>query len=171
MRTPLEEVELDVQKLYHLNLKLADNFPRKTATVDLLVGIDQYYSLVQDKIKRGVLVLQLLQNKLGWLLSGPIHGQVSKSNQTVAILSVSGIEDPHSVLKRFWELDAIGLIDNLGDSKYTAKEEFAVEQFERNVEYDGKRFTVGLPWKKNSSPLDNPQQAMQRLVSIEKSLK
>ena len=69
------------------------------------------------------------------------------------MLSVSCIEDPHSVLKRFWELDAIGLIDNPGDSKYTAEKKFAVEQFERNVDYDGKCYTVGLPWKKNSPPL------------------
>ena len=74
---------------------------------------------------------------------------------------MSRIEDAHSVLKCFWEPNAIELIDNPGDSKYTAEEEFAVEQFERNVKYDGKHHTVGLPWKKNSPPLvDNRQQAM-----------
>ena len=51
---PLAAVDVDVTRCNHLrNLKLADNFPRKAATVDLLVGADQYYKLVQGSIKRG----------------------------------------------------------------------------------------------------------------------
>ena len=47
---PLTAVDVDVKKCAHLiNLKLVDIFPREPAPVDLLVGADQYYKLVQRK--------------------------------------------------------------------------------------------------------------------------
>lgn len=40
---PLDAVQFDMKKCHHLkNLSLADSFPRKAVTVDLLVGVDQY---------------------------------------------------------------------------------------------------------------------------------
>ena len=45
---PLTAADVDVKKCAHLiNLKLADTFPREAAPVDLLIGADQYYKLVQ----------------------------------------------------------------------------------------------------------------------------
>ncbi|KAL9951528.1 hypothetical protein ACROYT_G044204 [Oculina patagonica] len=80
---PLAAVDVDVTRCNHLrNLKLADNFPRKAATVDLLVGADQYYKLVQGSIKRGRPGTPIATKpRLGWLLSGPVPGPKKKSTQ------------------------------------------------------------------------------------------
>ena len=50
---PLAAVEVDVKRSDHLrNLQLSDTFPRDDASVDLLVGVDQYYKLVQGDVRR-----------------------------------------------------------------------------------------------------------------------
>ena len=47
-------MELDVKRSDHLrNLQLADTFPRDAASVDLLVGADQFYKLVQGDVRKG----------------------------------------------------------------------------------------------------------------------
>jgi hypothetical protein len=171
---PLDEVNFSAQQCSYLtDLELADHFPRKAAAVDLLVGIDQYHNVVQGTTRRGPPGSPVAtSSKLGWLLSGTVPGQVPKSGQAFSMFTVTRVEEPPSVLKRFWELDAIGLVDKPRNLQYTADEEYAMEQFEKNIAYDGERYTVGLPWKKSSPFLvDNFQQAEQRLISIEKSLK
>ena len=87
---PLAAVDVDVTRCNHLrNLKLADNFPRKAATVDLLVGADQYYKLVQGSIKRGRPGTPIAtKSRLGWLLSGPVPGS-KKGEETIAMLTVT----------------------------------------------------------------------------------
>ena len=53
--SPLAAVEVDNKRCDHLrNLQLADTFPREAASVDLLVGTDQYNKLVQGDVQRGV---------------------------------------------------------------------------------------------------------------------
>ena len=125
---PLAAVDVDVTRCNHLqNLKLADNFPRKAATVDLLVGADQYYKLVQGSIKRGRPGTPVAtKSRLGWLLSGPVPGS-KKSEDTTAMLTVTKMYNAHDQLKRFWELEAIGIVDQQR-GETTAEEKHAVDQ-------------------------------------------
>jgi len=47
-------LEVDVKRCDHLrNLQLADTFPRQAASVDLVVGANQYYKLVQGDVRKG----------------------------------------------------------------------------------------------------------------------
>lgn len=168
---PLAPVDVDVKSCNHQrNLKLADTFPRKAASVDLLVGADQYYRLVQGSIKRvrpGTPIAT--KSRLGWLLSGPVPGS-KKSEETTAMLTLTKIDSSHEQLKRFWELDAIEIVDQQKDLR-TAEEEDAVQQFNSSCHFDNDRYEVGLPWKKDHPPLiANYEQAYQRLVSTERNL-
>ena len=53
----------------------------------------------------------------------------------------------------------------------SVEEEDALNQFNSPCNFDGNRYEVGLPWKKDHPPLvDNYQQAYQRLISIERNL-
>ena len=99
---PLTAVDVDVRKCARLrNLKLADTFPRKAAPVDLLVGADQYYKLVQGNIRRGRPGTPIVtKSRLGWLLSGPVPGSRTDKS-TTAMLTVTRIEDPNNQLRRF----------------------------------------------------------------------
>ena len=84
------------------------------------------------------------------------------------MLTVTRIESPHDQLKRFWELEAIGIMDQQTD-QMTAEEEDALQQFNSSCKFE--RYEVGLPWKTGHPPLvDNYKQAYQRLVSMERKL-
>lgn len=110
---PLNAVQFDMKKCHHLkNLSLADTFPRKAVSVDLLVGADQYHRLVHGAVRKGKPGTPVAtKSKLGWLLSGPVPGSGSKENDSITMLTITKLEDPQTELRRFWELDAIGLID------------------------------------------------------------
>ena len=108
---------------------------------------------------------------MGWLLSGPIPGTKFESTSTTAMLTVTRIDYPQDILKRFWDFDAIGVVDP-PYSKQTVEEIEAMKQYDSNVSYEGGRYTVGLPWKNDHPPLvDNFDQALKRLKSVERSLK
>ena len=171
---PLDEVKFDLNHCNHLkHLKLAEKFPRTQASVDVLVGIDQYHKLVGDTRKRGVPGTPVATSSVfGWLVSGPVPGSRRNTNETTSMLNATRVGNANDLLKRFWSLDAIGLVDEINDSQFTGEEKYAMDQFESNLHYDGERYTVGLPWKRNPSSLvNNYPQAFQRLVSVEKSLK
>ena len=87
---PLNSCRCRCQKCAHLrNLKLADTFPREAASIDLLVGANQYYKLVQGNIRRGRPgTLIATKSRLGWLLSGPVPGSRTDEN-TTAMMSYS----------------------------------------------------------------------------------
>jgi len=87
---PLGAVKVDVQKCDHLrNLQLADTFPRGASAVDLVVGADQYYKLVQGDVGKGRPGTQIAtKSRLGWLLSGPVLGSKGSEDMT-AMLTVS----------------------------------------------------------------------------------
>ncbi|XP_028417205.1 uncharacterized protein LOC114541488 [Dendronephthya gigantea] len=171
---PLSEVKFDLKQCPHLtNLNLAEKFPRLQATVDVLIGIDQYHKLVGDTTKRGTLGTPIATSSVfGWIVGGPVPGSKRKNNKTTSMLSVTQVDSVDEVLKRFWSLDALGIVDEIKDSLVTSEEKYAMDQFESNLQYDGKRYTVGLPWMRNPPPLvNNYHQAFQRLISVEKSLK
>ncbi|KAL9967287.1 hypothetical protein ACROYT_G025484 [Oculina patagonica] len=163
----LGAVDVDVTRCNHLrNLKLADNFPRKAATVDLLVGADQYYKLVQGSIKRGRPGTPIAtKSRLGWLLSGPVPGSTcKKGEETTAMLTVTKMYNAHD------QLNAIGIVDQQR-GETTAEQKDVVDQFNNTCQFDGERYEVGLPWKRDHPHLvDNYEQAYQRLVSTERSL-
>ena len=142
----------------------------EAALVNLLVGADQCYKLVQGNIKRGCPATPIAtKSRLGWLLNGPVSGSRTDEN-TTAMLTVTRIENPNDQLKRFWELDAIGVVDQQNNVR-SVEEEDAVNQFNSSCNFDGDTYEVGLPWKKDHPPLvDNYQQAYQRLISIERNL-
>ena len=86
------------------------------------------------------------------------------------MLTVTKVESSDDPLKRFWELDAIG-IGSHQEHQRTLEEEDAINQFNSSCRFDGERYEVGLPWKKDHPPLvDNYGQAYQRLVSTERRL-
>ena len=75
-----------------------------------------------------------------------------------------------NLVQNFWNQEAIGLIDKT--ELYTADEHAALEQFNESVKFDGERYVVGLPFKKNSPGLvNNFDQALARLEATEKGLK
>ena len=87
------------------------------------------------------------------------------------MLSTVSLDEVTSSLKRFWELESIGIIDDQ-QAKRSLYEESALSQFKKSLKFDGERYEVALPWKENHPKLrDNYAQAVKRLVSAENQLK
>ena len=93
----------------------------------MLVGADQYYKLVQSEVQKGRPGTPIAtKSRLGWLLSGPVSGS-KKSEEVTAMLTVTKIDSLDDQLKRFWELDAIGIV-NHQEHQRNVEEEDAVDQ-------------------------------------------
>ena len=135
---PLAAVKVDVKRCDHLrNLQLADTFPRGASSVDRVVGVDQYYKLVQIDVRKGRPGTPIAtKSRLGWLLSGPEEG--------TAMLAVTKMDSSDNQLKRFSELNAIGIVNHQGHQR-TVEEEDEVNQFNGFCRFDGERYEVGLP--------------------------
>ena len=88
--------------------------PSNKHKVEILVGLDHYYSLISGRTLRGPPGCPVaIESVLGWIVCGPIYCSDPK-NQSVLTnhISAFGEEDFHSdsdlelklQLKKFWEI-------------------------------------------------------------------
>ena len=54
------------------NLQLADNGARNRKDIDLLIGADMYWQIVDSNLKKCETGLTAVSSKLGWLLNGSV---------------------------------------------------------------------------------------------------
>ena len=168
---PLQPVHFDPSQYQHLDgLILADNYQRDAEQVDILVGVDFYYSIIENSIERsmnnnGPIAIK---SKLGWILRGQIE---SHKQERVATMTSTVEEDICNTLKSFWELESIGILN--GNSLQIKEDEIdALKQFKEGLYFDGERYEVSIPWRKDHSKLkNNYNQALKRLESVENRLK
>ena len=73
-------------------------------------------------------------------------------------------------LKRFWELESIGIVDK-GVVHMSLEEEDSRRQFTEGLKFDGDHYEVPLLWKSDAPQLNsNYFQAVKRLESVERQL-
>ena len=78
--------------------------------------------------------------------------------------------DLNSTLKRFWELESIGITPTK-ESVMTPDEQQAWEKVSKSLKFNGKHYEVALPWKDERPDLPNNfPMARQRLLPTEKKL-
>lgn len=79
--SPPEPAAVDLKQYPHLNgLGLADTDPRSGATIDILIGADQWSQIMKGGIRRGYSISPMAMNSVfGWPLSGPTGVERSKS--------------------------------------------------------------------------------------------
>ena len=168
---PLGPVRLILQNNPHLQgLTLADSYPRNSVQVDVLIGADFYYSFVTGIHKRGPTADSLIAVKshLGWILTGPID---CYSKYSTSMLTVIENNEVTASLKRFWELESIGITE-AENPTMSQEEEYAVAEFNKGLKFDGQNYEVQLPWRKDHPRLENNYaKAVGRLESIERRLK
>ena len=168
---PLGPVQLDFRKNSHLQgLTLADSYPRDSVQVDVLIGADFYYSFVTGLYKKGSSSESLVavESHLGWILTGQVNRYSRYTTSMLTVVENSGLTKS---LKRFWELESIGIAET-ENTVISREEEVAVADFNRGLKFDGKNYEVRLPWKRDPPKLEsNYMQAVRRLESIERRLR
>ena len=129
-RFPLDPEEVEFLKNEGWEKNLADTLPTDTelSPVEMLIGNDYYFELLQPrKIDLGN-NLFAFQTKLGWIFGGKTQADmdkvVSSSVHIVGLLSVDMQVNTHvfttvdSVLlaepslEQFWELESLGITDS-----------------------------------------------------------
>ena len=169
---PLQDIKIDLSKYQHLQgIKLADTYQSGKEQVDILIGADYYYKIIEGEVKNGRYSDEptAVSSKLGWILCGSIKGQQHPT--TTAMFSTVDVKEATMSLKHFWDLESIGRADDKGQTK-SIEEVDAIALFKEGLSYDGQRYQVSIPWKRSHPELkDNYHQAVQRLKSIENNLK
>ena len=118
--------KIDIRKFPHLEcLELADDFDNGGGdSIDILIGADNYWNLVEGDTVRGESGPIAVRSKLRWLLSGP-GGIPAQSNAVLSNLVIAGEHDFYEVdnnqlvdtLKHFWETESIGIKEKIADEE------------------------------------------------------
>ena len=148
-----------------------------TATTDVLIGSDHPVFHHVLKETRGINADDPVARltKLGWVCFGPTLVEQyrcnSRSHYTRTYMGCQAPTDD-TLLRQFWELDAIGITDKTSDETMNAEEKAAVSTAKETLCFSDGRYSVGIPWKRGEPKLaNNYDLALARLESQEKSLK
>ena len=138
-------------------VRLADKFKMDiVGEVDLLVGSDNYYKVVNGQTR--VDGINLLQTPAGYMVAGPIKGvsySTPESVQNVTVCKMGCAYDPLidrqscwsdddqlTQATKLWDLDIIGI----QESEIAVEDSTAQDEYIRAVEYDGEKYWVNLPF-------------------------
>ena len=172
MCNKLRLINTDISKYPHLKgIKFADSYPKGPTEIDILVGTDFYYSIVDGECQK---VLEpdmpvAVSISLGCIFCGPIQNNVD--HQATVMLSTVSVNEVTFSLRKFWELEHISIEDDK-QVEWSSEEEFAVQRFNESLNFDGEKYEVALPWRKDHPELkNNYNQAFERLLSVENQLK
>lgn len=153
------------------NLQLADPHFNVPTRVDMLLGAEIYYDILnmrQMRLQDGLPILQ--DTKFGWIVGGklefPKNCLFSSSNPTNCAAK-NPDDDLIQQVKRFWELESCQAA-----LKMTGEEREAELHFQKTHrrQADG-RYVVNMPTKPNVVDLgDTKQMALRRFLYLERRL-
>lgn len=146
-------------------LDLADRPPldevsnSSDCTVDVLIGSDYYWEVIEGEIIRGTEGLVAVLSKFGWLLSGPVkskdyeyvtHYNVDINKPFDTQQEIEGEGEIAKELRRFWDIESVDItkVDN---------KEIGEESFPALIKYSfiNGRYEVKLPWNSNQPESTN----------------
>ena len=142
------------------NLKMADNVTtNRKVNIDILIGLDQYWSVMKPGTLSLTESLVALDSKFGWVLSGSFGSKENTSDTDVhfanlahtlfTLTTVTDVSDTE--LKQFWDLESIGIVPK-EDMTHDCE---TLREFEQKIRFDSdeNRYVVQLPWKSNADQL------------------
>ncbi|CAH2016865.1 unnamed protein product [Acanthoscelides obtectus] len=141
-----------------VNIKLADPEFNVTRNIDILIGADVFWQILESERINISKDLPILQNtKLGWVLAGPLSMPVTKTH---CHLSVT---DPlQNQLRKFWELEEIPF----DSPAWSPEERLCEKHFIENLQVlENGRFMVSLPFKESPDKLGHSRELLDRLHS------
>jgi hypothetical protein len=148
------------------NIPLADPTFAKPGKIDVLLGQEHFFSLL-DNGRIEFENMPILQNtKLGWVIGGKSHSSTSSSISTKCHLNV--IDRIDQQLQKFWKLEETSQIK----APLTHEENLCERHYIKSVQRaeDG-RFTVTMPLKEDPCKLGSSlQTAEKRFFQVEKRL-
>ncbi|GBM35429.1 hypothetical protein AVEN_181523-1 [Araneus ventricosus] len=114
----------------------------ESCEISLLIGSDFYWSLT-NRIKRLDSSWVAVETSLGWSLQGKCDEQ---SDCTSVHLIHSEEESISAELRRFWEIESLGIRDKDSMALGNGDEEI-LSEFDKSISFVDGRYRVSLPWK------------------------
>ncbi|KRX49588.1 hypothetical protein T09_1788 [Trichinella sp. T9] len=133
--------------------------------VHVIIGLDSYFRFLGRQVIRGgdgdpVAV----ETRLGWIICVPA---ASSRDRECRVHCIRTDDRLNAALRKFWELEAIGILPPETESGQTEME----RRFKESLSFDGNRYSVGLLWKPGMASLpNNYATAIRRYRSLEKRL-
>ena len=150
---PLQNhMSVDILTLPHLQgLKLAHPLQNEELfQIDLLIGADHYWNIVEDEIIRGH-VPTAAKSKIGYLLSGPVPNTNQSTMVRTSILHVmTAHKQEEFELERFWNLESVGIKPPAVADEAT---DFLEHYQDTSITRTEKGYNAKLPWKPEHPPL------------------
>ena len=141
------------------NLFLADFVDESDMEVDVLVGVDIYWSIVTGNVVRDSDPRSpvALETHIGWVLSG-VSMYPKENTHSMVTVTLSTVADDrfNDTMKQFWEIqESPDPVVNV------------MEQFKKDVEFNGSKYVVELPFKQDDEILpDNYRLSLRRLNTL-----
>jgi len=140
---------------------LADAMDEDSVEIQILIGMDYYWDIVLGGTVRGSKDLVAIETKFGYVVSGPngnTQCQQSEALFTNALFTDVGNQNLQQDVRRFWDLEAIGIKE---------QKEAKNQTFEMHLEKRPDRYYVNLPWKKEKMEMlcDNYRLSRKRLTA------
>ncbi|GFW36070.1 integrase catalytic domain-containing protein [Trichonephila clavipes] len=123
-------------------LTFSCNESSENCEISLLIGSDFYWSLTH-RIKRLDSSLVAVESSLGWSLQGKCD---ERSDCTSVHLVHSEEESISTEVRRFWEIESLGILDK-GSVTLDNGDEEILSEFDKSVNFVDGRYRVNLPWK------------------------
>ncbi|XP_028393185.1 uncharacterized protein LOC114517596 [Dendronephthya gigantea] len=150
--------------------------------IDLLIGSDHplFHHVTQEKCGPEINDPIARKTNLGWVCFGPTSTENVRNYSRIHVTrtyqsdqyETKGNDTTNKLLRKFWELDSMGIRDE--DSKpLTPDEARATKSAEETLHHlQDNRYEIGIPWRVNEPRFtNNYEQALSRLVSLERSLR
>ena len=148
MCSPLKEHFVkETQSQFHdlKELQLSETKQQNEITdIDILTGLDFYYSLVSGRIKRGFPSDSVaVESVFRWMICGPTSKTKANKHTTTTNYTVShtmriNTKILNSQLTKFWEVESSGTFE---------KGTFNSKTFTDQLKFDGKNYVTKLPFK------------------------
>ena len=169
---PAEAVEIHPRRWSHLqNIVFPEEFPREEQEIEVLIGLDFYYSFVtRDIVKGGSNEPVAVRTTLGWVFCGPTGGHDQECSVSMNV-QIGTEEQLNETLQTFWDLESIGIRPAESSISTTHAEDVTLKKFKETLTYNDGCYEVCLPWKEDRVALkDNYRQVERRLYNLEKKL-
>ncbi|XP_064621089.1 uncharacterized protein LOC135483944 [Lineus longissimus] len=172
----INEVNEDLSKIEQLrDLQIADEFPRKRQSVDVLLGIQDSMKILQDKRVFGSgNSLSAQRSHIGWIVSGTCPADQESHTTLPVNHSTFQLSSEIDIATKHWETEHIGILPNEKNQHLSELETEALRQHKEKTIKIKDGYETGLlkhPEWKDKILKSNKQQAMRRLGSLEQRLK
>lgn len=168
--TQSEEFDKNIMQLPEISdLVLADPTCNRQSKIELLLGADVFYDIIEEGLIKPLNTGLLLQStEFGWIISGSVNKRSRKTTKE-SCFNINVKTSVENLIKNFFDNESIQ--DN--EEELSSNEEYCIEHFNKTVARDENgRYEVSLPFKRDRKMLGNSRRsAVAQFFQLERKFK